>query len=104
MNLADFQRQVFENALAKGFHPATQQDAAHWQPERIGTRLMLIVSELSEALECVRSGDLHARITEKGKPEGLPSELADVGIRLLDLCESLGIDLATHMAHKHEYN
>lgn len=69
-------------------------------------KLMLIVSELSEALEELRSG---RRLTETyfrpdGKPEGIPSELADAVIRIADLCEANGIDLDEAIRVKMAYN
>lgn len=38
------------------------------------------------------------------KPEGIPSELADVVIRIMDICGFYGIDLEKIMEIKHEYN
>lgn len=39
-----------------------------------------------------------------GKMEGIPSELADVVIRVMDMCEHYGIDLEAAIAEKHAYN
>lgn len=39
-----------------------------------------------------------------GKPEGIPSELADVIIRILDYCGKEGIDIDEAIRIKHEYN
>ena len=41
---------------------------------------------------------------EKGKPEGIPIELADVIIRILDYCGYAGIDIEAEIRQKHEYN
>lgn len=60
----------------------------------ISTRLMLIVSELGEALEGLRQGDR----------DNFNEELADVAIRLGDLCGGLGIDLEAEVAKKMERN
>lgn len=38
------------------------------------------------------------------KPEGIPSELADVVIRVFDICEHYGIDLEKAILEKHDYN
>lgn len=38
------------------------------------------------------------------KPEGIPTEAADLAIRLMDFCERYGIDLEAEIARKHEYN
>lgn len=36
--------------------------------------------------------------------EGVPSELADIVIRVLDLAEYYGIDMGEAIAQKHAYN
>lgn len=70
----------------------------------IAAKLCLIHSEISEALECLRSGEIATTVSKDGKPEGLSSELADTAIRILDLCDHLGIDLGKEMARKMNYN
>jgi NTP pyrophosphatase (non-canonical NTP hydrolase) len=60
----------------------------------IAKRLMLIVSELGEALEALRNDDR----------ENFAEELADVAIRLGDLCGGLNIDLETEIKKKMEKN
>lgn len=68
-------------------------------------KLMLIVSELSEALEEFREGHTdQIYFREDGKPEGIPAELADVQIRLAEMCEALGIDLPHACKIKQEFN
>lgn len=42
--------------------------------------------------------------TEKGKPEGVPSELADIVIRVGDMCARYKIDLAYEIERKLKYN
>lgn len=39
-----------------------------------------------------------------GKLKGIPSELADVVIRVMDMCEHYGINLDKAIREKHEYN
>ena len=39
-----------------------------------------------------------------GKPEGIPSELADVIIRIFDYCGYAGIDIEKANKEKHEFN
>jgi NTP pyrophosphatase (non-canonical NTP hydrolase) len=77
----------------------------------IGEDLMLIVSELAEALEDVRAGKLPHETTYEcadsvrlGKPCGVPSEMADVIIRVLHFCGKHGIDIEKAVKEKMEYN
>ena len=60
----------------------------------IAKRLMLIVSELGEALEALRN-DVRENFAE---------ELADVAIRLADLCGGLCIDLEAEILKKMRKN
>ena len=74
--------------------------------DAVAAKLALIHSEVSEALECVRDGHYEAYESETrpGKPEGLPSELADIVIRVADLAGALGIDLESAIVTKMAYN
>lgn len=89
-----------------------------------GNRLMLIAGEVTEAHEELRSGhavdevyfpeQVKLELNDEGlydevnvaskKPEGVPAELADIGIRLLDTCESWGVDLEREMIRKMDFN
>ena len=42
--------------------------------------------------------------SDSGKPEGIPTELADVIIRVLDYCGCAGINIDAAISQKHEYN
>ena len=94
----------FLHARSKGFHSRDGQEVDHRNPERIASRIALIHSELSEALEECTHGRMEAYLGEHGKPEGFPIEIADAVIRILDLCGSLGIDIDAAVEQKHEYN
>lgn len=105
MNIKDWQKEVFANAVAHGFHlKADGTEYDHHDPDRIAARLALIHSEVSEGLEEVRGQNPYYYEDGHGKPEGLASELADACIRIFDLAESVGIDLEHAITAKHEYN
>ena len=69
--------------------------------QNICTNLMLIVSELGEAVEHLRSGRLANISTWK---ETFEEELADVLIRLADLCFHYDIDIEKFIKLKMKYN
>jgi NTP pyrophosphatase (non-canonical NTP hydrolase) len=63
-------------------------------------------SELSEAYEEYRHGQQPTWVAygADGKPDGIPSEFADLVIRVLDYCEAEGIDLEAAIVEKDAYN
>lgn len=75
------------------------------KPASVGDRLMLMVTEIAEAMEEFRDGHLAAEVYVKdGKPEGVPIELADVVIRIADFCGLHQIDLEAALATKLAFN
>jgi len=91
MTIAELMRLAHANATAHGFHehvPAfgqTGRDVRH-----ILSWLMLAVTELAEAAEAARVGDL----------ENFGEECADVLIRVADTCAALEVDLQQAVARK----
>jgi NTP pyrophosphatase (non-canonical NTP hydrolase) len=90
-----------EMSRSKGWYDG--ENAVRNVPEM----LALIHSEVSEALEEYRVSDSLADTSirdEKGKPVGFASEIADVVIRIGDLCGYLGIDLESAVEAKMAFN
>ncbi|KAK9679488.1 hypothetical protein QE152_g39961 [Popillia japonica] len=78
-----------------------------WEKEpEFGTLIALCHSELSESLEEYRDGRQPYQLyhEKNGRPEGIPVELADVVIRIFDMCGHYGIDLEGAILDKMRYN
>jgi NTP pyrophosphatase (non-canonical NTP hydrolase) len=99
--IRELQTEVHALAALKGWHPP---DLNPREPNRALALLMLVTTELAEAAEDIRCGNWGMSREEDGKPVGLPSEVADSVIRILDACEAWGIDLQSAVEEKHEYN
>jgi NTP pyrophosphatase (non-canonical NTP hydrolase) len=95
MNLQDIQNLVHLIAASKGWHDDDGKPMEVWADhKRVSQILMLIVGELAEAHEAVRDDDI----------DRLKVELADAAIILLNLAETLGIDLTEAILEKCEIN
>ena len=113
--LRDLQKRIGKANAAKGFHRLNHfedgpDDAAI--ADYTVARLALIATEVAEAIEEVRTGHAADKTYYSGensgtrprKPEGVPSELADVVIRAFDFAHEFGIDLAAMIEEKLAYN
>ena len=89
-------RDAYANALAHGWH-----DTERSFPEI----LMLLVSEIAEAMEEFRN---HRGVNEiyfiGDKPEGIPIEVADLLIRVFDWAGAENVDLLAALDIKMRYN
>jgi NTP pyrophosphatase (non-canonical NTP hydrolase) len=90
-------RESWENAKRKGFVDSTP-----------GEDIALMHSELSEALEEIRNRhplpEIYYNPDKPDKPEGVPIELADIVIRVVQFCGRYDIDLANAILLKMVYN
>jgi len=84
-SIKTWQETVTEWAETKGFS---------WTKKDVDTMLLRIHSEVSEASEAVRNNDF----------KGFAEELADIFIRLVNLCEVWDIDLEEEVIKKHNKN
>lgn len=116
MELNLLAKTIHENAVDKGFYDKKKE---------VGTLLMLIVSELGEAMEADRKGRhatglqvntyLCLARTEHDKDkldnsfkssvkDTFEDEIADALIRILDMCAYMNIDIESHVIAKMDYN
>ena len=91
MNFSKLQKQVWQTVDNNGFHEA---DGVWENTSRTNERLMLVVTEVSEACEAVRHGDWL----------NFKEELADTVIRLMDIAECYEINLEEEILRKDAIN
>lgn len=137
MTITEIIKQAHDNAVEKGFYSCycteckkySNCDSEYREPagscddaecdKNIGELLMLIVSELGEALEAHRknnftdiklfeycqlnNGEFSINFVDYIK-DTFEDELADAVIRICDMCGYLGIDLEKHIELKMKYN
>lgn len=108
------------NDTAKAIHSINVEKGFWENPRNKGELLMLVVSELAEALEADRKNrysinnpkDIAALANDvdfndafsKLVKDTFEDEIADAVIRLFDMSAGLGIDLESHIEAKLRYN
>lgn len=88
MNLNEISKQIHQNAINHGWWPTHDK-------KEIPEKLCLIHQEISEALGEYRNGNTGDEFI---------TELADVIIRILDLCGAYDFDIVNSIVEKHLKN
>lgn len=83
---------IYKNNVAVGWYDVPRED---------GTLMMLMVSEIAEAMEGVRKNLMDAHLPHRKMVE---VELADAMIRILDYCGAYHLDIGGAIMEKLEYN
>jgi NTP pyrophosphatase (non-canonical NTP hydrolase) len=94
MNLKQLSERAHKMSQQKGFWDEQRQMNESLLDIYLTAKLMLIVSELGEACEARRKGDIN----------NFNEEIADTIIRLLDLCGFLELDIEKEIEKKMKIN
>lgn len=98
-NLNSLRDLCYDNAVASGWH--TDLNTGESIKRNKGEQLMLIVSEIAEAMEGERKGLRDDHLTHRSMAE---VELADAIIRIMDYCGTHNYNIGEAVIEKVEYN
>lgn len=109
LNFTSLQTHAVINELARSIHAGNAKwwtdlhtgEPLYQQPSIVGAKLMLIVSEVAEAMEGHRKGLHDDKLPHRPMFE---VELADALIRILDLAAAYKLDIGGATMEKLEYN
>lgn len=101
-DLESMGREVHEMAIAKGWWSGMPTKA------RVNLLMDWLIEEVEEAREAFNQEDAYAwtLVDSDGieKPEGFPSELADIFLIVMDLANRFSIDFPVTVRQKLDYN
>lgn len=97
-NINEVVQTCFNNAKEAGWHKEVAPEVENYLK---ATQLMLMVSEIAEAMEGTRKGLQDDHLKHRPMVE---VELADAIIRIADFCGRWGLDLGGAVVEKLEYN
>jgi NTP pyrophosphatase (non-canonical NTP hydrolase) len=92
---------IYINQMVDKVYQQNLKAGWHSKPREIGTCLMLIVSEIAEAMEGDRKSLMDDHLPHRSM---LEVELADAVIRIMDLSGREGLDLGGAIVEKLQYN
>lgn len=97
---SELQRRICKDNTDKGFKPPE----VSLNPLYVPTKIMLMVTELAEAVEAHRKGGISQMDDHLPEREALTCELADTIIRAMDLAGDFGLPLGEVICEKLEFN
>jgi len=98
IQINEFRDLCYNEALKKGWHTEPNGELKDMNK---GQMLMLIVSEVSEAMEGERKGLMDDHLPNRPMAE---VEMADALIRIMDYCGRWNYDIGGAVVEKMEYN
>ena len=93
LKISDYANEIMSWRMGHGFRTPNALDTEENRHDMLG-KLMLVVSEVSEASEAVRQNDL----------PNFKEEIADAFIRLMDITAAMGIDIESEIRAKMTFN